>query len=80
MSRSTTFIPSRPQAEILNVLSRIFMASRLAADVDGHGDFFDHYLDHELTPRQRAIWRAFQDHVRVAQSDAAWLMENESPI
>jgi hypothetical protein len=71
------FTPSRPQAEVMDTLAHVFIASSLSANVEGMGNFFDYYVQNALTPKQRAIWEEFQQRTRQGRMDIVRLMEEK---
>lgn len=62
---------TKSQTEIIDTLAHINVALDISRNVEGFGDFFQHYIDNAMTDKQRQIWRCFQSRIPEIKQDFA---------
>lgn len=70
----TKLILSKPQQEILNVLAHIVVSQGIEQNVSGMEGFFKTYTK-TLNARQRGIYQAFEDQIKLVRKDTPKLID-----
>jgi hypothetical protein len=74
MAKTTGFTPTAATQEVMDLIAHISIASEIDRNVEGMKGSLDHYLK-SLTPRQRVMWRHFQNTAKRVREDVLKLME-----
>lgn len=74
------FIPTKGQAEVLDVLAHLYLAAEFDKNVQGMAGYFEHYQQNGLTARQRSIWEALKDQIAQVRAQCADDLQREAAL